>query len=70
MSSRQCRSVYMHDQLWRELKAKLALEGKSVSAWVREQAQSYVKNGHDQEPDIRKDDPALLISEQEGENRG
>jgi len=37
------RSVYVPNALWVRLQAILRREGRSVSAWAREQAENYVE---------------------------
>lgn len=51
------RSIYVHDDLYLALRALLEAEGRSVSAWFRDQAREYLGegagNGQEEEPDAR-----------------
>lgn len=38
--------VYIEEQQYRKLKSKLALLGLSVSAWVREKIDEFLKEKH------------------------
>jgi len=59
------RTVYVPENLWRPLKAKLAMEGLSVSAWVREQARRYVLNGSDKGEALERVASPFFVPEQE-----
>jgi len=61
------RTLYIPDDIWVPLRAKLVLEGQSVSAWFREQARQYVRNGQgDNEPGVLDEgDPAFFVPERE-----
>ena len=62
----QRRSIYVKDKLWRPLKAKLVLEGISVSAWFREQAEQHVGNGHNKGQVSSEEEPGpFFVGEQE-----
>jgi len=61
------RVLYIPVELWRPLKAKLVLEGISVSAWFREQAEQYVGNGHNKGQVSSEEEPGpFFVGEKEG----
>ena len=48
------RTIYVPDDIWRQLKSALALEDRSISEWVRDSAIDYLNGGIDSRRSSRR----------------